>query len=93
MDVVDLETHPQSPSSLVLGSLDLVETILEHFVPSPDFATCPDSQTRRSLLEASLISKCFAQPALNILWRHMNSLLPLVQLIPAMDRNVCFPSV
>jgi hypothetical protein len=93
------ESH--SPSSLVLSSRDLVEKILEQFVGSSEDAQASAPPLtpvldRRSLFMASLTSKYFAEPAINILWRTMDSLCPLVRLLPGLKRHpdngrfVCF---
>ncbi|KDR77208.1 hypothetical protein GALMADRAFT_279007 [Galerina marginata CBS 339.88] len=81
---------PPSAQSQVLDNPDLLEVILASFhVPqagpdTPSRIPFPDSQ---HLVWASLTARPFFDPAMTILWRSMDSWLPLLQLIPVLRKE------
>ena len=63
---------------MVFGNLDIMEMVFAAFsvgANSYDF-------DKKSLLWAALTSKDFCYPAMNVLWRSVNSLSPILNLIP-----------
>ncbi|KAF8902392.1 hypothetical protein CPB84DRAFT_1846328 [Gymnopilus junonius] len=73
-----------SARSEVLENLDILEVIFSFLHTSPlseDRIQTPDSG---HLLSASLVKKSFFEPAMNILWRSINSWVVLLCLIPTL---------
>jgi len=66
-----------APSSLVLRNRDLLDIIFEFL----------QYVKPRELLWASLTSKAFLEPALNILWRRMIDIWPLFRLLPTFNKD------
>jgi len=66
-----------APSSLVLRNRDLLDSIFDFFEP----------HEQQALLWASLTSKAFLEPALNILWREMTEPWPLFRLLPTYNKD------
>src|SRR3954470_12015108 len=64
-----------------LENVDILERIFEYFQDKIVIDTQYEGDvlpsTRRNLLSASLTSKTFFEPAMNVLWRHIVSLLPI----------------
>jgi len=44
-------------------------------------------KTRQSLLWAALTSKAFLEPAMNVLWREMETITPLYLVLPALRKK------
>jgi hypothetical protein len=77
--------------SLVLGNPDLLERIFEHLdqaanvvLPSHRYGYFPQIK-KRDLFSVSLTSRTFSTPAIRVLWRHMDTLWPLFQLLPTLQ--------
>ena len=74
------EDVPSSDSAklAVFRNLDIMDTILDamlvKYIPYPS--------ERKHLLQAALTAKNFFDPAMNILWRSLDSILPVLKLIP-----------
>ncbi|KDR77257.1 hypothetical protein GALMADRAFT_267409, partial [Galerina marginata CBS 339.88] len=80
-------TSTLSAQSQVLGNLDLLQSIFVFFhsgVETVARIPMPDS---KHLLLASLTCKTFFEPAMNVLWRAMDSCVPLLRLIPALTKE------
>ncbi|TFK75511.1 hypothetical protein BDN72DRAFT_441648 [Pluteus cervinus] len=81
--------HPETPQQSVLRTEDLVHNILEYFAVDPraDWSAFPKYHedliaSRKQLYNAALISRCFVHPALELLWRTIDSMMPLIKLLP-----------
>lgn len=87
------EVDNSHSSSQVLQNFDLLELILEHFgsasedVLSPSYHGYVGPRTKQCLLRACLTTRSFMGPAINILWRHMSSVSPILNLIPNLYRQ------
>ncbi|KAJ3529897.1 hypothetical protein NMY22_g8808 [Coprinellus aureogranulatus] len=71
-----------SPRDWVLSNRDILSTIFKNFVPT----TRPNPHAaveRRFLLSLALQCKAFSEPALDYLWEHLESLTPLIRVIPS----------
>lgn len=83
--------HYLHPRFDVLFNSDILSLIFAHF----DLVEDP-MVYRKSLYWAALTCKAFTEPALDVLWRSMNSLIPLLKLLPKLflieDEYVCFQS-
>ena len=66
-----------------LTNEDVLHLIFEHFDLHPGSKTM--AQTRKDLLSAAKICKAFSGPALDLLWRVLPSLLPLLLLLPSAE--------
>ncbi|KDR85821.1 hypothetical protein GALMADRAFT_150210, partial [Galerina marginata CBS 339.88] len=71
----------------VLDNSDLLETIFSFFEPesglySEKWALSP--RTQQDLVNTALTCKAFVSPALNILWRSMDSIAPLFKILPTL---------
>lgn len=66
-----------------LANEDVLHLIFEHFDLQPGSNTI--AQTRKNLLFAAKTCKAFSEPALNLLWRVLPSLLPLLLLLPSAE--------
>lgn len=82
------------PQSQVLNDPDLLELIFSFFHVRTPPQSGPESLARRisfpdsqHLLWASLASKAFHDPAMDVLWRSLDSWLPLLRLISILDIN------
>jgi len=80
--------------SHVLLGLDnpyILERVFEHFedpvILDSDYTGPVKASTRRDLLSASLTSRAFFEPAMNVLWRFMDTLLPIFYLFPTLARD------
>ena len=81
--------HQSSPTSLVLKNPDLLQIIFEYFdLCNLDCIMASDQRkTRQSLLWAALTSRAFLEPAMNVLWHEMESILPLYFVLPALRKK------
>ena len=61
---------------------DILHLIFEHFDLQPACDSPRTTQTRKNLLSAAKTCKAFVEPALNLLWRVLPSLSPLLLLLP-----------
>ncbi|EDR00093.1 uncharacterized protein LACBIDRAFT_314836 [Laccaria bicolor S238N-H82] len=79
-DLSQLEYKPQvpTPSSEIFKNQDLLGVVLE-FLEHDEFLVA----TRKNLLLAALTSKAFLEPAMNSLWSSLDSLAPLLKLLPS----------
>ncbi|KDR85791.1 hypothetical protein GALMADRAFT_218880 [Galerina marginata CBS 339.88] len=69
----------------VLENFDLLENIFSFFEPPSDVSSASWALSlpgRQALLNAALTCKVFVDPAMDILWRSMDSLTPLVKILP-----------
>ena len=75
--------EPQSrviQTSEALKNHDILSLIFQHFDFQPGSQTVV--QTRKDLFSAAKTCKAFVEPALDLLWRVLPSLLPLLLLLP-----------
>lgn len=63
---------------MVFGNLDIMEIIFTALSIGA-YSFCSN---KKFLLWAALTSKDFCYPAMNVLWRSLNSLSPILNLIP-----------
>ncbi|KAJ3502182.1 hypothetical protein NLJ89_g9002 [Agrocybe chaxingu] len=93
MSQVESEPLPHEPScSQVLENQDILSLIFDHFLVEPLIEE-PQNEDQRTkyredkkhLLWAALVSRAFAEPALDVIWRRMESLLPLFKIFPNFD--------
>ncbi|KAF9472852.1 hypothetical protein BDN70DRAFT_886492 [Pholiota conissans] len=75
----------ECPQYQVFRNEDLLELIFSLLDPEAYFGNIWDLEpsTRQDLLSAALTCKAFLPPAMSLLWRMMESLLPLLKLIPS----------
>ena len=75
---------PSSPAtSLVLVNVDILEHIFSFFDPGFfDDVWDIDRTTRKYLLFAALTCKPFFEPATNLLWKIMESIIPFFKVLP-----------
>ncbi|KAJ3502366.1 hypothetical protein NLJ89_g8920 [Agrocybe chaxingu] len=77
-----------SASSSVLSNLNLLRLIFLHFCdPCGECLMLSDAKDlepgdKKHMLWAALVCKSFSEPALDILWRQMDSLFPLLKIFP-----------
>ena len=77
-DLSQLEYKPQVPAaSEIFENQDILGVILEHFHYKSLKAT------RKNMHLAASISKAFLEPAMNSLWSSLDSLMPLLNLLPS----------
>lgn len=89
MSTVDLSVQANakpspSPHSLALVDQDLLALIFSSLLPD-DPTTLPREEVvarRKHLRDAALVCKAFKDPALDRLWTYLDSLLPLIKLLP-----------
>lgn len=91
MDARATTSLPSAPmpavSSIVLQNNELLTLICQAFLP---FDPSPSLPPQREVLNAgrahlrniALVCRAFAEPAQACMWTHLDSLLPLVQLLP-----------
>ncbi|KDQ51193.1 hypothetical protein JAAARDRAFT_41254 [Jaapia argillacea MUCL 33604] len=87
--------NPVEPHRL-FNIQDIVDEIIGHLVVSntgddnPDYPTPP---SRSDLLSAALSCRAFSEPCLDLLWRHLPSIWPVIYLLPlsfpATDKEPC----
>ena len=81
--------EPQTQASVVVQSpealknQDILGLIFQHFDHQPGLPTV--AQNRKNLLSAAKTCKAFLEPALDLLWRVLPSLLPLLLLLPSAE--------
>jgi len=68
---------------------DIVLKIFADTVSNPDSLT---SSERKDLINFSLVCSSFRDPAMSYLWKTLNSLLPLIRLIPGIQLFDGYPS-
>ncbi|TFK31247.1 hypothetical protein BDQ12DRAFT_223783 [Crucibulum laeve] len=70
----------------VLQLQEALELIFEHLGPSPNTDTDSDNPTisRQHLLWVTKTCRTWSEPALNVLWRELDSTYPLLLLIPSL---------
>ncbi|KAF8064856.1 hypothetical protein FPV67DRAFT_158127 [Lyophyllum atratum] len=81
MNTADLLLRPIAPITLM--NFDTLTKIFEFVDTGLDSSDIKLSQKR--LLHLSLTCKAFLDPALDSLWRSMNSILPLLRLLPTLE--------
>lgn len=69
----------RTSTSRALAISEIIREVLSHIRPD-----APDNRDDhyRSLLSAALCSRYFSSIALDALWRQLDSLLPLIKLLP-----------
>ncbi|KAH8099394.1 hypothetical protein BXZ70DRAFT_1000914 [Cristinia sonorae] len=67
-------THQKVMFPVILKDADVTAKLLEYIVDSPN--------GRRSLARLARTCKAFKEPALNVLWRDLDSFVPLLSLFP-----------
>jgi hypothetical protein len=75
--------------SLVLVNVDILERVFLYFIhPEASFDDVWDIKptTRKCLLSAALTCKSFFEPATNLLWRCMESIIPFLKVLPEFVR-------
>lgn len=85
-----LDRKPHRPQESVFYSDDLISIILENLAIDPRCVQSGFDQenykklrgSRKYLLDAALVCRSFSEPALDLLWRSMESLRPLLNLLP-----------
>ncbi|KAG6812432.1 hypothetical protein H0H92_002898 [Tricholoma furcatifolium] len=75
-------TTSDTPSQQVLTNEELLQRIFEEF-PFEPFDEQMNNVTRSHLLRAALTCKAFVEPALNVLWKSINTFIPLFKLLPS----------
>jgi hypothetical protein len=84
-----MDTEPtvrRGSQTEVLDSPELLGRIFANFNPKSDqplLHHVPSQPLQQHLLWAALTCKTFLEPALDVLWRSMNSLIPLLKLLPS----------
>ncbi|KAG6860424.1 hypothetical protein C0995_011329 [Termitomyces sp. Mi166 len=78
--MADLDTTPCLKSSSRHLHYDIVKIIIGHLDSDNNH------DTRKNLLNAALVCKAFLEPALDSLWESMTTLLPLLKLLPTVER-------
>jgi len=78
-DLSQLEHKPQVPApSEIFENQDILGVIFEHFKHDQSLEA-----TRKNWRLAALASKAFLEPAMNSLWSSLDSLMPLLKLLPS----------
>src|SRR5436190_23935811 len=77
---MDLETL-YSATNEVLQNADLVQQILENFPACVDFYIWISCNIE-TLYNAALVCRVFRKPAQDILWRKVDSIIPLFKILP-----------
>ena len=78
-DLSQLEYKPQVPApSEIFENQDILDVIFEHFEHDQSLEA-----TRKNLRLAALTSKAFLEPSMNSLWSSLDSLMPLLNLLPS----------
>jgi len=75
----------ETPQLQVLQNLDLLELIFS-FLEWGLYSDC-SAVKRNDLLYAALTCTSFFDPVMNVLWRRLPSLVPLLNLLPTYDRH------
>jgi hypothetical protein len=74
---------PSPTTSLVLVNVDILERIFSFFDPAFfDDIWDIDRKTRKYLLSAALTCKSFFEPATNLLWKTMESMILFFKILP-----------
>lgn len=71
----------------VLDNEDILERIFEHFIVESRSTTGPILGYTRALLWGGITCKAFLNPAMNVLWYSMNSMIPLLKLLEPFHLN------
>lgn len=69
---------------MVFGNLDIMEMVFTAFSDGAN----GNEINKRFLLRAALTSKDFCYPAMNVLWRSLDFLSPILNLIPNPKRRL-----
>jgi len=64
-------------TKMVLHNLELLERIFQYL-----------SGFKKSLVSASLTTKTFSEPAFNVLWYEIESILPLCRVLPTFEKRM-----
>lgn len=63
----------------------LLETFRHLIGPPGSDLNDPIPTDRKTLLSAALACKAFSSPALDVLWRNMDSAIPLLKILPIIE--------
>jgi hypothetical protein len=72
---IPYEVHRNTMAPAILRDPNVTNKLLEAILESPG--------GRRSLSRLARTCKAFSEPALNVLWRELDSLLPIIGLFPS----------
>ena len=75
--------EPQNRTPEALKNEDILGLIFQHFDLEPGSQTV--AQSRKDLFSAAKTCKAFVEPALDLLWSILPSLLPLLLLLPSAE--------
>jgi len=83
-----LNHQPLNHGNLVLENPEILQSIFEQFYDqNEDHGSRSQVQTRKFLLSASLTCRAFFEPAMDAMWRYLDSLLPILRVIPTLKRG------
>jgi len=68
----------------VLQNPYLLQSIFEQFYDQNEGRV---DGSRRFLLYASLTCRAFFEPAMDVMWRELNSIMPILRIIPSLERD------
>ena len=71
-----------TPSHIVLGLPELILIILENVLPSDKLQVYCRCSARPTLAAAARVCKAWTAPASIVLWRSLDTLVPLLKLLP-----------
>ncbi|RDB17299.1 hypothetical protein Hypma_001919 [Hypsizygus marmoreus] len=75
------DAHP--PTHPALTNFDILKIVFQHFKAGPD--SDESRASRHDLYQAAQTCRSFLDPALDSLWMSMDTLLPLLRLLPALE--------
>ena len=77
----------KSPRLSLHSNPDILDEICEYLSYDCDADTEEIHLSRRTLLRLALTCKAFIEPALDRLWRSLDSLFPLLKILPAFGKS------
>ncbi|KAK7040552.1 hypothetical protein R3P38DRAFT_2694163 [Favolaschia claudopus] len=86
-DSLVLSSSPGRAREDCLQNLDLVEEIIQHIGGGSTAHIDEINKGRHSLLQVALTCRAFSPSAIKFLWRALNNLLPLLQLLPSFTKR------
>lgn len=75
----------QDPAVRVLWNSDILSHVFEYLGMDDGSPSEEEGTGRKHLYWAALTCKTFVDPALDVLWRSMRSLMPLIQILRPLE--------
>ncbi|KAF9041382.1 hypothetical protein BJ165DRAFT_1488635 [Panaeolus papilionaceus] len=77
------DLKPETALDNLLNNRDVLTAIFDFLQVTSDMKSEERSETRKALIAAAKSCNAFSEPALDVLWHTLPSMLPLLRLLPS----------